>query len=581
MTSLKIIEEQIAKFLNSDTPEVMAIRGKWGVGKTYAWDKFLKDTAKDKKVKLQNYSYVSLFGVNSIEELKYSIFIDQKDIEDLEKYKKNNFFSKQNTAKVGGAFLQDISSFIGAGNATLSASLAIASDIVSNSIICIDDLERAGEGLSTQSVLGLLSTLKEQKGCKIVLILNDEKLEKENNKLVKQRKKESNDFGFKELREKVIDKEILFSPTSQEACEIVLGKDDVSQQLFTLCQKLNICNIRIIKKIDTLAKEMHEILRTRNFETTLITAAFSTLVLATCSYYCHDEETIQQGQEKHNIRAIPPLDFLKIYKTEKDFFNRSSFQSKLKNPSQNKHPFCDADEWEKKLNAYGYASTDALDLEIIKSVKSGYFSESPLLEAAETSNNQILAKQRNQSYEQAWEIYHNSFANNEPEVAAALFEGCKLVLNNESLRNIHTTMCILRDIGYPDKADTLIDEYIKTTEKIDDPDDYRDIGSLKDAKFIAALKKAYQKQNPERSFIDTVKYLSGKNGWSPKDTAIFARTSEDEYYDFYKNINDTQLTEWVKVCLQHGGENASKALIRIGEASQSPLNKHRLSKFSY
>jgi len=39
--SLEIVKKEIFRFLESDTPEVLAIKGAWGVGKTYTWNKFI------------------------------------------------------------------------------------------------------------------------------------------------------------------------------------------------------------------------------------------------------------------------------------------------------------------------------------------------------------------------------------------------------------------------------------------------------------------------------------------------------------------------------------------------------------
>ena len=72
--SVEIIKNQIFKFLVSDEPEVMAIKGEWGVGKTFSWKKFLKEANSANKIKLNRYSYVSLFGINSLEAFKYTIF---------------------------------------------------------------------------------------------------------------------------------------------------------------------------------------------------------------------------------------------------------------------------------------------------------------------------------------------------------------------------------------------------------------------------------------------------------------------------------------------------------------------------
>jgi tRNA A37 threonylcarbamoyladenosine biosynthesis protein TsaE len=44
-----------ARFLTSDQPEVLALKGAWGVGKTYAWNKTVLECKDD--IKLPNYCY--------------------------------------------------------------------------------------------------------------------------------------------------------------------------------------------------------------------------------------------------------------------------------------------------------------------------------------------------------------------------------------------------------------------------------------------------------------------------------------------------------------------------------------------
>src|ERR1700739_1746213 len=73
LVSLELIQNEIRRFLSTAEPEVICISGHWGVGKTFAWNRFLRD-ASQKGIALKRYSYVSLFGVNSLEEFKYSIF---------------------------------------------------------------------------------------------------------------------------------------------------------------------------------------------------------------------------------------------------------------------------------------------------------------------------------------------------------------------------------------------------------------------------------------------------------------------------------------------------------------------------
>src|SRR5690242_12958008 len=70
--SIEIIKAELLRFLKSPHPEVLCLRGKWGVGKTFFW-KGLIEAEKD-QLSQNWYSYVSLFGLNSLDDLRYSIF---------------------------------------------------------------------------------------------------------------------------------------------------------------------------------------------------------------------------------------------------------------------------------------------------------------------------------------------------------------------------------------------------------------------------------------------------------------------------------------------------------------------------
>jgi hypothetical protein len=48
---------------------------------------------------------------------------------------------------------------------------------ISDLLICLDDFERMPkDGMQMEEVLGFVTTLKEEKNCKVVLIFNDEEL---------------------------------------------------------------------------------------------------------------------------------------------------------------------------------------------------------------------------------------------------------------------------------------------------------------------------------------------------------------------------------------------------------------------
>jgi hypothetical protein len=75
----ELVEKEIGRFLETTEAEVLCLRGQWGIGKTFAWKAFLKEAQRQKRVALKTYAYVSLFGLNSLEQLKFAIFENSVD----------------------------------------------------------------------------------------------------------------------------------------------------------------------------------------------------------------------------------------------------------------------------------------------------------------------------------------------------------------------------------------------------------------------------------------------------------------------------------------------------------------------
>ena len=71
--SIKLLAAELSRFLGSAEPEVLCITGKWGVGKTYAWNYYLKQAQESHNEKLAKYSYIALFGRNSLDDVRTAI----------------------------------------------------------------------------------------------------------------------------------------------------------------------------------------------------------------------------------------------------------------------------------------------------------------------------------------------------------------------------------------------------------------------------------------------------------------------------------------------------------------------------
>ena len=249
MTSTELVKAEIKRFLQSPDPEVICVTGEWGVGKTYTWQRILDETKSAKTIALNRYSYASLFGLNSLDGLKLALF---ENLEILDAPPETKFQESVQGAKSLAAQAKKLTSLASAipviGPAFAKAGPLYFS-LIRDQIICIDDLERRGRGLDVKDVFGLVSFLREQRACKIILLLNADALEEAKGE-------------FHTYFEKVIDTRLVFAPTAREAANIALAKtDDVSEQLRDGCEVLGISNIRVIKTIERLARQIEPLLK--------------------------------------------------------------------------------------------------------------------------------------------------------------------------------------------------------------------------------------------------------------------------------------------------------------------------------
>ena len=427
--SIAVIKHQIEKFLVNDAPEVMAIKGAWGTGKTYSWRKFLEESKAQKKITLGKYSYVSLFGINSLNELKQAIFecvISRELIgtePSIETFKANMTAVSSSLGRKALDFLSNVPVF---RNFTSTIdSLSFLS--LNKTLICIDDLERKGSKLDIKDVLGLVSQLKEQKKCKIVLLLNDAE--------------DGLDYYIK-FREKVVDIELKFAPTASECAAIAFDtQGDVHVTLRELSENLGISNIRILKKLERLVNLALPF--STGYEKEIKYQFIHSLTLFTWCCFSSDKET-------------PTLEYV----TNMGY---SSYGI-----GEGKDVIDEHNIWNTLLDKYNYRLTDELDLVLAEAVHTGYFLENRLKLAAEKKNNQVLADKSDASFTQAWGLYHDSFENNQQEVIDTIYESFKSNAKNISPTKLNGTVNLFRGLGEKEKTSEIIDFYINLrSEEID------------------------------------------------------------------------------------------------------------------
>ena len=531
------------------------IRGEWGTGKTFTWKRLLNEFRKD-DLPTKRYSYVSLFGVNTLEDFRFLLFqqcITNSAIgtePSMQSFKENAASFAESYGRKATKLLNRIpiiSDFMGEVKSLAYLSLG-------ETLICIDDLERKGKDLDVREILGTISQLKEEKSCKIVLILNASGLDSENRS------------QFEAYREKVIDIELAFSPTAEECAEIALTPHSLTDtQLRPLLLKLGITNIRVIFRIKRLIKIVTPHLK--DFEPELLQQAMHTLTLFTWCYLSDDG-------------VSPPYEFLKGSRLNILGVPDDEVDSEEENG------------WRSILQDYSFFDIDEFDLVLADVVETGYVNARVLRKTATNLNSQVLANKGDKSFSEAWRLYHDSFSDNQDQVVDLMFSRFKENAAYITPMNLNGTVSLLRELNRDDLADECIEYYIETRKseyKLFDLDDYAFADDITDPGIKNAFEKAMVDAEPELTLRDVVTRIAGKNGWGIKDIEVMSNASVDDFYQLFKSENGDHLRSYVKACLQFKrisntsdtekaiSSTAEEALKRIG--AESDINRRRVSSY--
>ncbi|RWL44030.1 MAG: hypothetical protein EOR60_19685 [Mesorhizobium sp.] len=443
----------------------------------------------DKTINLKRYAKVSLFGLNSIQDIKREIFQSTVPVEKIGKpFNINDYSDYINEAKSSNVIWKLFSSLT--GNISEAAVEAAALSI-RNQLILVDDLERKGDGLRSVDVLGYISQLRDDRKCKVVLILNDEQLEDK--------------VEFESYLEKVADVYLRFDPSCVEIADIAIpdGGSNIDVMVRDNSVLLGIKNVRVIKKVLALVKQIVPMLSKYSFSVTI--DAVKTIVLLGWSY-------LQPSD-------APPLDYLKQM-----------------NPYSPRKEDTDLDlKWRDLLLQYGYTSTSAFDLTLLEGIQNGYFEQSQLEAHAKELNEADLHRKAQEAMRELWDDLHLSFTKPvEPilDKFVQVFATQLQFLNLGDLANVERTFRELGDM----RSEELVELYIR--QKKDQPGAF-DVNRLYEfgrelpPKLLKRIKEAENATKLKRTADETVMALA-KNITDPDLLAEAATIPVGEYIQILK-----------------------------------------------
>lgn len=552
--SIAIIEQQIGRFLASEAPEVLAIKGGWGVGKTYAWNAYLHAAKNQRRIALSDYSYVSLFGINSLQELKNSIFENMMSRQyigrrpSVESFRTNMNRLLRTTGKKKFALfsVEKAAEFIDAP----FESLAFLS--LEKTLICLDDFERKGKGIETQDILGLITILKEQKKCKVVLILNDESLGGDSH------------IEYNRLREKVIDSELRFAPSARDCVAISLRNDTLGKLLAPAIIQLKINNIRVIKKTEALAGLMLPVLK--NFDPQVLERAIRILALLAWCYYSRSAEAPEYAFVMNHSASFASLDSEENLTTQQQ-------------------------QWNAILRGYDNFCLDDFGRQIGHLVENGYLDEERMRELATACDSQIRAARSEKSFQEAWCKFYNSFDDNAADVINCLSESFRDNARHISPANLDGSVRLLRYLGKDKLASRIIDLYIekrKSETKLFAIESAVETEEIRDPEVIEKFRRIQHALREKLTLRQICERLQEEGDHSDEEHQL-AKASVADFILLFKQINGDDLSRYIDLCLRYGRlggisdqqrlivEKATAALQQIGRESR--LNASRVRRF--
>ncbi|MCF6309071.1 MAG: ATP-binding protein [Sulfurimonas sp.] len=217
------IETSFKNLFNDSNEFIAILSGEWGVGKTYFWDEFAEKTFGN-----DDYVYISLFGKNSLKEIKHEILLKTSDrVKLADKIKKYS-----SLGKIVGIDLDMIGTIID-------------KEDFKDLVICFDDIERISNSIGLKDFMGYLSELKEKNKCKVVVILNENELDN----LSKIDDKPHSEI-FALYKEKIVNYEFHYKPSVKDCFDIAKKLEKViyfdEDKLYNFFTKKEIRNIRIM-----------------------------------------------------------------------------------------------------------------------------------------------------------------------------------------------------------------------------------------------------------------------------------------------------------------------------------------------
>jgi hypothetical protein len=554
MAATDRIKEALTTFLASDQPGVLAIKGAWGVGKTYFWKRFIAEAKPAKSCRA--YSYVSLFGISTLPELRRAIFTRQTPFA-------GSGGKLEATKKYAAAVLRNVEISVGPLKGTEAWADVVEDKSLREYVVCIDDLERKERDLSPSALLGFIVGLRDERNCKVVLLYNDDEVVKNKN-LAK---------TLAEYREKVIDRELTFKPTVSDSYRIIFhgakydfkaarksrpdpfnpSDDRGLQEIF---ESIGTANIRVMRKAYDALEYFSDGMRPYPRQW----PAFARQVVkACCLHYVYGRDFLIEDALQQNR-------WLRAYMRKND--------DAAKNEPDKYAP----------VLKIGYlpGETDGLILEYLRF---GFVDWHEHKAALVNRERQLALTQLSAKLNSIWDKIWDNFQADQGEFNAAM--GAFLIKHQKylGLSEVSQAINILQEF---DGSTPELEQLLK--DKVDEFVDTVKETHLADLHFhamnqnvINMVREKLDAQVVTKSIPDVIKMMTHEDSWNPNDLRYIKGSTTDDFYHYLKSSKEDRLFSRLKRLRERLGDDKYAAGIKASLeealtklAKESAINARRI-----
>lgn len=523
------VEKVLSDFVASKEPGALIMQGPWGIGKTFFWEKRVIANLLRKPWK-KKYSYVSLFGINSLPDLRVAIAVA------TDEFDRDAVSKRRLESRLWGRFwkslqwLGDIFRIVPrSGNAIAAIYERISFYFVKDRIICFDDIERHGKGLEIKDFLGIVSFLVEQRRCRVVAILNADSLDDDDQKI------------WKINKEKVFHGEVTYRPALRETIELGLlgGESEAWYKTVLLSlEELNVSNIRLVQRTARFVRLACQSFSKKDLTADVVNQIGRAIPLLVWSIH---------GASS----GAPPLDFL---------LGRGAFDPYLLGSRNSSDVTADERRWHEILTKYGYFLNGKFDESLIGMVSFGFPDAEDFAMGIDDLMAHLDLDQKRRVWQGAWNMYHQSVSDNGDEIAAAFDAAWPLVVDREHAVNLQGAARILRIVGRPDLATKFIGQWVDARKgtRIGElaPRELNMFDRITDEEIISSCSQALgEHREIVMDIAEAFDVASKSSNLSEVVVATFASADVDDI---------------VAVLDNSGGENFSNAVKRLSGLSGYP-----------